>query len=188
MKNIFIIQGFMGSNIENWFPWFKQKVDSENTLCVIPQFPIEIERQNYIEWKKLLDIYKEYQMINSETILIGHSTGSACAIKYLLDEKVKIDKLILVSGFNGFFAHDEEDLHNKVNSTFYVSDDLLKEVKKYTNKIICVYADNDPYIPQEFLHSLAVQLGAKEIVIPGGGHLNLEAGYDKFEELLGYIK
>lgn len=40
MKNYFIIHGFMGSNIENWFPWFKQKVDAQNSLCTIPQFPI----------------------------------------------------------------------------------------------------------------------------------------------------
>ena len=32
MKNYFIIHGFMGSNIENWFPWFKEKIDSDNTL------------------------------------------------------------------------------------------------------------------------------------------------------------
>ncbi len=188
MKNIFIIHGFMGSNIENWFPWFKQKVDSENTLCVIPQFPIEIEKQNYNEWKKMLDTYKDYGMINNETILIGHSTGSACSIKYILDEKIKINKLILVSGFNGFLAPDPEDLHNKVNSTFYVSENLLGEVRNYVDDIICVYGDNDPYIPQSFLHELALKLKAKEIIIPNGGHLNSESGYEKFEELLEYIK
>lgn len=187
MKNIFIIHGFMGSNIENWFPWFKRKIDSENTLCVIPQFPIEIEKQNYNEWKKLLDVYKDYGMINNETILIGHSTGSACAIKYILDKNIKINKLILISGFNGLLDPDPDDLHNKVNPTFYVSDALLKDVKNYANEIICMYGDDDPYIPQPVLHSLSEKLNAKEIIIPGGGHLNSESGYDKFEELLKYI-
>lgn len=187
MKNIFIIHGFMGSNIENWFPWFKKKTDSENTVCVIPQFPIEIEKQNYNEWKKMLDIYKEYEMINDETILIGHSTGSACAIKYILEQKIKVNKLILISGFNNFFAPDPDDLHNKVNPTFYVPDELLGDVKNYVNEIICIYGDNDPYIPQVVLHKLVLKLEAKEIIIPGGGHLNSEAGYDHFEELLDCV-
>ena len=56
MKNYYIIHGFMGSNIENWFPWFKEQIDSDNTLCVIPQFPIEVDKHNYNEWKKLLDV------------------------------------------------------------------------------------------------------------------------------------
>ena len=47
MKNYYIIHGFMGSNIENWFPWFKEQIDSDNSLCVIPQFPIGLDKHNY---------------------------------------------------------------------------------------------------------------------------------------------
>ena len=53
MRNIYIIHGFMGSNIENWFPWFKKQTDSDSSLCIIPQFPIELDKHNYNEWKKL---------------------------------------------------------------------------------------------------------------------------------------
>lgn len=28
MNNYFIIHGFMGSNIENWFPWLKEQIDN----------------------------------------------------------------------------------------------------------------------------------------------------------------
>ena len=56
MNNIFIIHGSFGSNIENWFPWIKEKLDNDNTLVTIPQFPIN-ELQNYNNWKQLLDYY-----------------------------------------------------------------------------------------------------------------------------------
>lgn len=185
MKNYFIIHGFMGSNIENWFPWFKSKVDSDNCLCTIPQFPIEIDRHNYDNWKELLDVYNNnYKMFNEETILIGHSTGSICALKYILESEVKIDKLILISGFNNFLAPQEDDIHNKVNPTYYVKDEEIINIKNYANKIICIYGDNDPYIPQEVFHNFAKSIDAQEIIIKGGGHLNSAAGYTTFEELL----
>lgn len=139
-------------------------------------------------WKKLLDLYnKEYKMFDEKTVLIGHSTGSICALKYILESKIKIDKLILVSGFNGFLAEDKEDIHNKINPTYYVTCEELSEIKKYANEIVCIYGDNDPYIPQEFFHDLAVKIGAKEVIIPRGGHLNSQSGYTTFEEILEFI-
>ena len=185
MKNIFIIHGFMGSNIENWFPYVKEKIDSRNINCVIPQFPIDIKNHNYDKWKKLLDLYNyEYNMIDENTIMIGHSTGSICCVKYLIDTKTKIDKLILVSGFNNVFAEDKDDIHNKINPTYYMEDDQLKEINKYVKEVICIYGDNDPYIPQSNLHEFAEKISAKEIVVQGGGHLNKESGYSKFDEMI----
>lgn len=186
-NNYFIIHGFKGSNIENWFPWFKENVDDDNNLCTIPQFPIENKYHNYECWKKLLDVYKECEMFNRNTTMIGHSTGSICALKYILDSKLKIKKLILVSGFNNFYAEDSNDIHNVINPTYYVNEKKIEEIKNYVNEIICVFSDNDPYIPQSALHSLAERTGAKKVIVPGGGHLNAEAGYRKFEELLKYI-
>ena len=188
MKNYFIIHGFMGSNIENWFPWFKEKIDSENSLCVIPQFPIEIHKHNYDNWKKLLDVYnKEYKMLNEDSVVIGHSTGSICALKYILENKIKIDKLILVSGFNNFLAEDKNDIHNEINPTYYVADEDIYNIRKYVNKIICIYGDNDPYIPQDVLHNFSKSINAHEIIIKDGGHLNATAGYTTFKEILNEI-
>ena len=87
MKNYYIIHCFMGSNIENWFPWLKKQIDSDKSLCVIPQFPVELDKHNYSEWKKLLDVYyNDFNMINNESVIIGHSTGSICALKYVLEK------------------------------------------------------------------------------------------------------
>ena len=185
MKNYYIIHGFMGSNIENWFPWFKEKIDDDNNLCIIPQFPIEIAHHTYNEWKKLLDVYyKDFKMINENSTIIGHSTGSICALKYILENKIKVEKLILVSGFNNYLSPDINDIHNKINPTYYVDEEKISHIKKYVDKIICIYGDNDPYIPQDVLHNFAKSIGAKEVIIHNGGHINLEAGYNSFQEIL----
>ena len=185
MRYIFINHGYMGSNVENWFPWFKEKIDDDNNKCIIPQYPIEKDKHFYDYWKETLNKYLDY--INEDTIIIGHSSGCAFTIKYLIEKNIKINKLILVSGFNNYYSDDENDFHNVVNKTFYVEDDKLNIVKSLCNEIICIYGDNDPYIPQEVFNDLANKLDAKKVIIPNGGHLNLEAGFDKFDEVLKYI-
>ena len=187
MKNYFIMHGFVQGNIDNWYPWIKRQIDSDDKLCVIPQFPIDIEHQNYKSWKIILDSYKDNDMINDKTVLIGHSTGCSFIIKYILDNRIKVSKIVLVSGFNNFFADDPQDLHNKVNVTFYVKDNDLRKVNNYANEVICLYGDDDPYIPQVVLHDFSEKLNAKEIIISNGGHLNTKAGYGSYEVLLKYI-
>lgn len=188
MKNYFIIHGFKGSNIENWFPWFKEKIDNDDNYCIIPQFPIDEKHHIYSEWKKILDIYnREYNLFNENSVVIGHSTGSICALKYILENKINIKKLILVSGFNNFLAPDENDIHNKLNPTYYVDSNSISNINKYVDEVICIYGDNDPYIPQNVLHDFSNSINAREIIIHNGGHLNSDAGYTSFEEILKVV-
>lgn len=188
MKYIFINHGFKGSNIENWFPWLKNEIDDDNNFVIIPQYSIDNDRHFYEYWKKVLDIYKEFNYINSDTIMIGHSSGCAFTIKYLIENNIKISKLIMVSGFNNYMSVDEDDFHKKVNKSFYSMDKDLVKIKELCDDIVCIYGDNDPYIPKDVFCNFALRLGAKQVVIKNGGHLNKDAGYDKFEEILKYIK
>jgi predicted alpha/beta hydrolase family esterase len=187
MKYVLINHGFMGSNIENWFPFVKAKLDGNDTQVIIPQYPIDTDKHFYEYWKKVLDIYKDFGYINLRSVIIGHSSGCAFTIKYLIENNLKIDKLILVSGFNNYYSSDENDFHNLVNRTFYIEDEKLAKVKELCNKIVCIYGDNDPYIPQDVFHDLALKLDAEEVIIKDGGHLNIDDGYNKFEEILKYI-
>ena len=52
---------------------------------------------------------------------------------------------------------------------------------------MCIYGDNDPYIPQDVLKKFAKSINAKEVIIHNGGHLNEEAGYNSFPEILKEI-
>lgn len=188
MKYIFINHGFMGSNVENWFPWLKNKIDDKNNQVIIPQYPIDEERHFYLYWKNVLDVYKEFNYINSETIMIGHSSGCMFTIKYLIENNIKVNKLILVSGFNNYFSENEDEFHKEGNSSFYIDNESLIRVKDLCDEIICIYGYNDPYIPQEVFNDFALKLDAREVIVKDGGHLNKHAGYDTFEEILNYLK
>ena len=65
--------------------------------------------------------------------------------------------------------------------------DNLKDVRNYSDEIICFYSKNDPYVKYEVEKEFADTIATKQIVIDDGGHLNSESGYTEFAELLKYI-
>jgi predicted alpha/beta hydrolase family esterase len=81
-QNIFIFHGTEGHPGENWFPWMKEKLESEECEVIIPQFPSPpIVPSKISEW---FDVLKDYEKdITENTILIGHSLGGVFALRVL---------------------------------------------------------------------------------------------------------
>jgi predicted alpha/beta hydrolase family esterase len=182
MNNYFIIHGTYGSNKGNWFPWLKEQLENKGLECIVPQFLIGNE-QNYDNWKIVLDSYSN--KIDEDTIFIGHSLAPIFIIKYLLEKKIKIKALILVSGFNNYYVNEEYD---KCNKSFYINESNISDIHNYCNSIYCLYSNNDPYIKLSELERFANALDAKKYLIKDGGHLNSEFGYIKFDEILSIIE
>ena len=63
----------------------------------------------------------------------------------------------------------------------------LADVKNYCDDIVCFYSENDPYVKYQAEKDFADTIATKQIVIKEGKHLNSEAGYTEFKELLEHI-
>ena len=100
-----------------------------------------------------------------------------------LDKPVK--SAFFISGFLGLL--DNSDL-DEINKTFTDRDFEWKKIKQNCNKFYIYHSDNDPYVPMERATEFAEKLDSKVIEIKNAGHLNEEAGYNKFELLLEDIK
>ncbi len=142
---------------------------------MIPNFPTP-EGQTYLNWTKTMDKIK----INPEDIIIGWSTGSIFAVRYLFEHKIKIKKLILVSGFNNYVGKVAEV--DKINKDFFMRN--LSSAKDVADEIVCFKSDNDPFISQNALNDFAEKLDAKIVNIKNGGHFNKDSGYCEFYEIL----
>ena len=92
-------------------------------------------------------------------------------------------KLVFVCGFNNYLGIDEE--YDAVNRGMYLEN--LADIKKYCDEIICFYTKNDPYVSYETEKEFADTIATKQLIIDDGGHLNSEAGYREFPELLEHI-
>ena len=102
----------------------------------------------------------------------------------MIEKKIKVKRLVFVCGFNHYFGIDEA--YDTVNKSMYL--DNLSDIKNCCDDIICLYTDNDPYVAYEAEKEFADTITQNQVLIPGGGHLNSESGYDKFYELLKYVE
>ncbi|MCL2383566.1 MAG: alpha/beta hydrolase [Oscillospiraceae bacterium] len=184
-NNYYIIHGSFGSPFVNWFSWLQDfiKAAEDSREVYVPQFPIGVGYQNYENWSNLLKYYLDLGLINETTTIIAHSIAPVFVSKFLIENKLKVKKLIFVCGFNNYFGINEE--YDTVNSTMYL--DGIEDVKQYANEVICFYSDNDPYVGYNIEKEFADKVGTKQILLQGAGHINSESGYDTFEEIVAYL-
>ncbi len=143
-----------------WFPYLKNELLNKNLSCIIPELPTP-KNQTYKNWSTILDKYK----IANDDIIIGWSTGAIFVVRYLFENKIKINKLILISGFNNYIGNVPEV--DNINKDFFMKD--LSKAKNVAKEIVCIKSDNDPFITQEALNEFAANLNAKVININSGG-------------------
>lgn len=77
---------------KKWMNWLEGKLREKGLNAVAPDMPtpwIPI----YDEWKKEFEKYP----VTENSMLIGHSCGGAFLVRWLLDTKRKVKKLILVA-------------------------------------------------------------------------------------------
>ena len=183
MDNYFIIHGSFGSPYSNWFSWLHDFIQEDGKQVYAPDFPIGVGYQNYENWTKLLKVYLGLGLISENTTIIAHSIAPVFVSKFLVENKIKVNKLIFVCGFNNYLGINEE--YDAVNNSMYF--DNLEDIKQYANAIICFYSDNDPYVKYEVEKKFADAISTEQIVLKGAGHINAESGYDTFEEIVNYL-
>ena len=182
--NYFLIHGSFGNPFVNWLPWLRKELRNRSKEVYTPDFPIGVGFQNYENWSKLLKVYLDAGLITENTIIFAHSIAPVFICKFLVENKVKVKKLIFVCGFNNYLGINED--YDNVNRSMYLEN--LGDVKKYCDEIVCFYTKNDPYVKYDVEKEFADTVATKQVVIADGGHLNSESGYREFPELLNYIE
>lgn len=178
----FIIHGTGATSQSNWFPWLKAKLEKMNITVFAPDFPLD-EQQNLSNWLKIFEKY--WDVMDENTLLIGHSLGPAFILNILERAKTEVMASFLVAPFIGNLNLPEFD---SVNNTFVNKDFNWDKIIKNCH-IFYVYAsDNDPYVPLDKSRFIANKTNATLRIIKDGGHINADSGYLKFDRLLEDIK
>lgn len=176
MQRYIILHGSFGSKDGNWFPWLKEQLENKNLKVDVPQMPVGVGKQNYENWSKEFSKLE----INESTTIIAHSIAPVFVCKYLINNKIKVKKLIFVCGFNNYLGINEE--YDSVNEPMYL--DNLEDIKKYCNDIVCFYSDNDPYVKYEVEKNFADNVANRQYIIKNWWHINSESGFFEFQDIL----
>ncbi len=179
----FLMHGSFGSPFSNWTPWLRTQIESNGGEVYTPDMPSGVGFQNYDNWEKIMKCYVSANIINENTIIFAHSIAPVFICKFLVQNKIKVKRLVFVCGFNNYLGIDEN--YDTVNKTMYF--DNLSDIKKYCTDIVCFYSDNDPYVKYDSELTFANAITNNHNMIKNGGHLNSESGYNEFPELLKYL-
>ena len=107
-NNYLLVHGSFGSPFSNWIPWLRRELEQNGLEVYTPDFPTGIEYQNYNNWSHLLEVYYDAGIINENTIIYAHSIAPVFICKFLVENKIKVKRLIFVCGFNNYLGISEE--------------------------------------------------------------------------------
>lgn len=192
MKNALILHGTDASHEQNWFPWLENKLIDLGYLVWVPDLPQayhpNIDRYNlFLLNHRITDgIWGMSWEFNSDSIIIGHSSGAVEILGLLNDpafpNDVKVKACFLVGAFKGDLGWETLKGMNKEFDF-----DLIKS---RCSKFVFIHSENDPYCPIDDTRELCKQVEGKFINLPGQGHFTvlLNPKYTVFPKLLEIIK
>ena len=176
MKPRFIfIHGNGGDDWKSaWAVWLKNEIDKLGFETVFETMP-DPEKARAEYW---LPHMKDVLQIGTDDVIIGYSSGAVAAMRY--GEQHDIRGSILISPSYTDLGDELEK-----ESGYFDEPWDWRVIKSHQKKMLVVWGDDDPYIPQREFAYIVLQLGADKIKIPMGRHFQEK---QDFMEILQYIK
>ncbi len=175
MKTAILLHGTKGSSRGEWFPWLKVQLEEIGYLVWVPDLPNAF-RPNITEYKKFIFENVPWD-INTETILVGHSSGSVAILGLLqsLANEVKVKACYLVGSFKDNLGRDD------LNDLFLEPFDFEK-IKHKSRLFYFIHSDNDPKCPLEGAEYLHSQIGGDLLILPGQQHFSINTAGEQYSE------
>ena len=102
--------------------------------------------------------------LDKNTTLVGYSLGTPTTLRFLADypKNVKIAGLVLVAGFG-------DGIFEKPGALFDPPLDFDRIAARAKTRV-AIYSDKDRFVSPKISQQLAWRLGAREVIVVGGGH------------------
>lgn len=175
MKKAVILHGTHGTSQDNWIPWLKQQLEEAGWNVWAPSLP-GADNPN-------TEIYNKFILKNlpwpldSETILIGHSSGAVSILKLLQDlpAGVKVSKCYLIGSF-------KDDLGWEELKMLFQEPFEFSKIKTHAQNFIFIHSDDDPHCPLEHAQFLGQKLSGQLLVQKGQKHFSISTAGEKYKQ------
>lgn len=172
MKRVFIIHGWDGNPREPMLYWLKEELEKKNFDVTSPNMP-HPETPEINSWvNKLNEITKNP---DKDTYFIGHSIGCQTILRYLekLDSNMKIGGVVLIAPFMHLDKKMLEEEGTLEIARPWIEKGIdFKKVLAHTNKYVCIFSDNDPFVSLKEKDVFKDKLNAKIIIEHNKGHFD----------------
>ena len=181
MKNVIILHGTGSTPESYWHPYLKEELEAKGYQVSVPVLP-GTEYPHLGE--QLAFVLKNFQF-NSDTILVGHSSGVPLILALLEKIDVTISRAMLVSGF--FKPLPDNEMCKAMLPDAFNWD----VIKQHCQEFVLMNSDNDPWGCNDVMgRELAEHLDGQFIFMKGEGHMGsgtFNQPYIEFPKLLELI-
>lgn len=184
MKNIFILHSLNGDTLKIWGMDVKETFKDIDVY--MPEFPIRAESR-YVKFKEILGNYLENGILNSDSIVIGHSIGNAYFVRFCLEYNF-VPKAYVAVAPGGVYDYPttRTDYIVDVKKQAYASKESLEFVKNMKCKKYCLYSDEDDHNPEKFERFIE-DTNCEGIYLKGYNHFDGYHRIYKIPELIELI-
>lgn len=184
MKNALILHGTDATSKDNWFEWLRLELEKRGWHAWVPDLP-KADKPSVQRYCDYLFRATKWDF-NSESILIGHSSGAVAILGILqnLPEGVTVDTCYLVGAFKDDLGWDS------LGELFAAPFDFGK-IKKRARRFVFIHSNDDPHCPLDGAQYLAKMVGGELLVQKGQKHFSVGTygeAYRKFPFLLEVVE
>ena len=177
IRAIFIPGNGGGGPNDNWFPYLKTELEKIGITVIAQEFPDNVlARESY--W---IPFIKDQLKSDTQTILVGHSSGAIAAMRFA--EKNKILGSVLVAGY-----YTDLGLETEKQSGYFNQAWDWQSIKNNQKWIVQFASTDDPWIPivePRFIHT---QLDTEYYESDNQGHFGGDYLKTTFPEIVTAIK
>ncbi|XP_043912920.1 serine hydrolase RBBP9 [Protopterus annectens] len=171
-----IVPGNGGGSVEycNWYGWTRKALNKiPNFQCYLRDMPDPMTARESI-WLPFME--SELQC-DERTVIIGHSSGAAAAMRYA--ETHKVYAIILVSAYTSDLGDDNERESGYFNRSWQ-----WEKIKSNCKHIIQFGSTDDPFLPWSEQQEVVDKLGAVLHKYQDRGHFQ----NTQFHELVSAVQ
>jgi hypothetical protein len=178
-KKVVLVPGNNNSTVsEIWFPYVIEELKKLDVKVVAKNMPDPVTAKPHI-W---LPFIKNELGVDSQTIAVGHSSGSVALLRYA--EKNKVGGLILTTPYFSHFGNETEKA-----SGYFDKQWKWNNISQNTDFIVQLASSDDPYIPIDKVQNLKNNIDKVEYIeFNDKGHMGRDVNLKEFPELLKIIK
>lgn len=174
-----ILHGWQGSGEGHWQPWLAGRLRAAGHHVQFPQLP-DCDVPCPDRWGAVFrsELGRLAARRDDERIVVAHSLGCVLWLREAaaIAESRRVDRVALVAP-PGPGAEIPE------LAGFYPTGAEREAVAAAAAETRLVCSDDDPYCPGGAARVWGEPLGLHVDLVPGGGHLNVDAGYGPWPEL-----
>jgi predicted alpha/beta hydrolase family esterase len=168
-RNFLILHGLEASGPGHWQTWLAARLRADGERVAYPDLP-DADLPSLPAWREALKGEVE-ALPEGEMIVICHSLSCLLWLHHVADGGEQADRALLVAP-----PSESADVPQ-------IADFFPTPLPRLTAGARLVCSDNDPYCPEGAATLYGEPLGIPVDVIPGGGHLNPDAGYGPWPEV-----